>query len=82
MKSSMRATKSFTIESEISEYVANTRGEASASQRVNELLHRAIIEEQYEKLEAEATAFFADATAGRAGTKAFQEAALRTFDRD
>jgi hypothetical protein len=78
----MRTTKSFTIETEISEYVANTRGEASASERVNELLHRAIIEERYEKLEAEAASFFADTKRGRDETRAFQKAALRTMERD
>ncbi|MGA8366323.1 MAG: hypothetical protein ACLQMT_00255 [Candidatus Acidiferrales bacterium] len=78
----MRTTKSFTIEAEISEYVTNTRGEASASERVNELLRRAIIEEQYEKLEAEAAAFFADTRTERAETRAFQKAALGTFERD
>jgi hypothetical protein len=78
----MRTTKSFTIEKEINEYVASTRGIASASERVNELLRRAIIEEQYEKLEAEAAAFFSEPEQGRPETRSFQKAALRTFERD
>jgi hypothetical protein len=42
-----------------------------------------MIEEQDEQLEAEAAAFFAAGrTAFRNGTRDFQEAALRTFDRD
>ena len=78
----MRISKSFTIEPEISNYVDETKGEQSASDRVNDLLRRAMIQEQYERLEAEAAEFFAGANSGRAGTKAFQKASLRTFGRD
>ena len=83
MKSTMRMSKSFTIDPDINDYVATTKGERSASERVNELLKQAILNEQYERLEAEAAIFFADAnTRSRRGTRAFQEAALRTFTRD
>jgi hypothetical protein len=41
-----------------------------------------MIQEQYERLEAEAAEFFADAEGGHAGTKAFQKASLRSFGRD
>jgi hypothetical protein len=51
-------------------------------ERVNELLRRAMVEEQCERLEAEAGAFFARETRGRSEAKAFQKAASRTFDRD
>ena len=79
----MRMSKSFTIDEEIDEYVANTRGDRSASDRVNELLRRAILQEQLEKLEAEAAAFFGDArNAGRMGARAFQRASMRTLARD
>ncbi len=36
----MRIPKSFTIEPEISKYVDETKGERSASDRVNDLLRR------------------------------------------
>lgn len=78
----MRLPKSFTIELDINEYVDETKGDRSASDRVNELLRRAIVQEQYDVLEAEAAAFFADAKADRSETKALQKAALRTFGRD
>jgi hypothetical protein len=78
----MRISKSFTIEPEISNYVDETKGERSASDRVNDLLRRAMIQEQYERLEAEAAEFFADGEGDRAETKAFQKASLRTFGRD
>jgi hypothetical protein len=82
MNSSLRMAKSFTIEPEINDYIASTKGNQSASERVNELLKRAMLEEQYERLAGEAAAFFAEADKGRSGAKAFQKAALRTFDRD
>jgi hypothetical protein len=41
-----------------------------------------MIQEQYDRLAAEAAEFFADAQTNRAGTKAFQKASLRTFGRD
>jgi hypothetical protein len=83
MKSAMRMVKSFTIEPEVNDYVASTKGEQSASERVNELLKRAIMDEQYEKLEAEAATFYGTTrAAGRTGTKAFQTAALRTLSRE
>ena len=78
----MRLAKSFTIELDINEYVAETKGKRSASERVNELLRRAMIQEQYDRLEAEAAEFFSAAKADRAEAKAFQKASLRTFGRD
>jgi hypothetical protein len=75
--------KSYTIDPEIDEYVANTKGDLSASERVNALLRRAMIQERNEELEAEAASFFAPAPGKhRKGTLDFQKAALRTFDRD
>jgi hypothetical protein len=78
----MRLAKSFTIESEINSYVDETKGERSASERVNELLRRAMLQEQQERLAAEAAEFFADADGDRAESRVFQKAALRTFGRD
>jgi hypothetical protein len=78
----VRLTKSFTLDAEINEYVDTTKGDRSASERVNELLRRAMLEERYEQLEAEAAAFFAHAAGDRSEAKAFQKAASRTFDRD
>jgi hypothetical protein len=81
----MRLAKSFTIEPDLNEYVEETKGDTSASERINGLLRRAMIQEQYDKLEAEAAEFFADAGAtgaDRAEAKSFQKASLRTFGRD
>jgi len=77
----MRNIKSFTIDPEIDEYVSATKGDRSASERVNTLLRRAILLEQLEGLEAEAAAFYS-MPHSRAETKAFQKASLRTWNRD
>jgi hypothetical protein len=79
----MRIAKSFTIDPEISEYVADTRGDRSASERVNDLLRRAMQQERYDRLEEEAKAFFSSAgVKERQETRAFQKAAVRAFERD
>jgi hypothetical protein len=83
MREATRLIKSYTIDPEVDEYVAATKGEHSASERVNALLRRAIIQERDEKLEVEAAAFFAPAQRKRRrSTLELQKAALRTFDRD
>ena len=81
----MRIAKSFTIEAELNEYVEETKGDASASERINQLLRRAKVQEEYDRLELEAAEFFADASskgADRAEAKSLQKASLRTFGRD
>jgi hypothetical protein len=54
----MREVKSFTISKDILEEIALTKGEASTSERVNELLRRALDVERREALEQEAAEFF------------------------
>lgn len=80
----MRTAKSFTIEEDVNEYVASTKGDRSASERVNELLRRGISQEQEERLEREAAAFFSKnpRTRSRKEIRAFQQASLRTLSRD
>ena len=78
---SSKVARSYTIDPEVESYVSSTKGEQSASQRVNELLKRGIAQEKYEQLDREAAAFFTSET-GRTETKAFQKAARRTLERD
>lgn len=78
----MRLAKSFTIDSEISSYIEKTRDGRSASDRLNEMLRRAMLQEQYERLEAEAAEFYRTTNAKRAGTRSFQKASLRSLGRD
>ena len=80
--SSSKLPKSYTIEPDVNNYVEATKGGLSASKRVNELLKRAIIQEQYEQLEREAAQFFAAEAGDRSETKAIQRAARRTLERD
>jgi len=54
----MRKAKSFTISDEILTEIASTKGTGSTSERVNELLRRALELERRERLELEAAEFF------------------------
>jgi len=78
-----RATKSYSIDQGIHAYVVRTRGSASASERVNGLLRRAIEDEQDAELEREAAEFFsAVPQTARREAKAFERAAKRSLARD
>ena len=77
-----RSSRSFTIDRSILEYVQRTRARRSHSERVNELLHRAIAQEQQEALEREAAAFYgAESKEERAETRAFAAASMRSITR-
>ena len=79
----MRSSKSFTVDRSILDYLQRTRSSRSRSERVNELLRRAILEEQYEALEKEAAEFFAVAArTERAESRAFAAASQRSITRD
>jgi hypothetical protein len=83
MKTATRMIKTYTIDPEVDQYVAATKGAHSASERVNALLRRAMLQEREEALDAEAAVFFASRQGkGRRDALDFQKAALRTFDRD
>ncbi|HEX5483215.1 MAG TPA: hypothetical protein VFZ08_11385 [Terriglobia bacterium] len=58
MGNSTKSGKSFTIDREISQHISETKGDRSASERVNEMLKRAMREELDSKLEEEAQAFY------------------------
>lgn len=80
----MRVTKSYSIDRSVDDYVRRTsRGRRSVSQRVNELLHRAIEIEEEASLEKEAARFFGSLGAEeRAETGAFQKAAVASITRE
>lgn len=83
MSSTVRLAKSYTIEPDVTEYIDETKGEMSASQRVNELLNLAIEMEQLEAFERQAEKFFSNPrNTDRENTLAFQEAAIRVQARD
>jgi hypothetical protein len=77
-----RSSKSFTVDRSILDYLQRTRSSGSRSERVNELLRRAILEEQYEALAREAAEFFAVAgKTERAESRAFAKASRRSMTR-
>ncbi len=78
-----RTAKSFTLDREVSDYVTRTKGDQSASERVNQLLKRAMLQERYDRLEAEAGTFFASVKdSERKETRALQAASIRSITRD
>lgn len=79
----MRQAKSFTISKDIIDEIANTRGARSTSDRVNELLRRALDLERRDRLEKEAAEFFANDGEDSAGERAaYQRASRQTLSRD
>jgi len=83
MGKASRFSRSFTIDRSILDYLQRTRSSRSRSERVNELLRRAILDEQYEALEREAAEFFGAAgTRERGDRKAFAAASRRSIARD
>ena len=82
-RATARSSSSFTIDRSILDYLQRTRSQRSRSERVNELLHRAIRLEQYEALEQEAAQFYATAAKkDRAETRAFAKAGRRSLARE
>jgi hypothetical protein len=83
MRKYMRKSTSLTLDAETVAYVRATKGDRSTSGRVNDLLKRAMLLDRYEKLEAEAAAFFvSEAPVERKGRRALQKAAVRSLSRD
>ncbi len=79
----MRRTQSFTIDNSTLEYLERTRSHRSRSERVNELLHRAIRVEQDEALGKEAAEFYTGAgKRERAEARAFAQATRRSLSRE
>jgi hypothetical protein len=82
MGKATRFSTSFTVDRSILDYLRRTRSKRSRSERVNELLRRGILQEQYEALEREAAEFFAAAgKPERAESRAFAAASRRSITR-
>lgn len=63
--------------------VERTKGDRSASERVNELLKLALKLERHDELEREAAVFYSTTSPKeRQEERAFEKASLRTFTRD
>jgi predicted CopG family antitoxin len=77
----MRVAKTFTISDEILMEIANTKGKESTSERVNELLKRALELERRECLEQEAAEFFATQEDDVRERAAYQKASKAAMSR-
>ena len=79
----MRIAKTFTVEESLLAEVERTRGTRSTSERVNELLKRALEQDQRDELEREAALFYSVANQeGRQEERAFQEASQRSMAKE
>ncbi len=77
----MRIPKTLTVEESLLAEVERTRGDASTSERVNELLARALDLERQDNLEREAARFYSGMR-DRREERSFQKASLRSIARD
>jgi hypothetical protein len=79
----MRIPKTLTVEDSILRDIERTRGGRSTSERVNELLRRALDEERRRELENEAAVFYSVASRkDREEERAFQRATRRALRKD
>jgi Arc/MetJ family transcription regulator len=77
----MRIPKTLTLEESLLADVERTKGERSTSERVNELLKRALDLEREHELEREAARFYSDMS-DRQEERSFLKASLRSITRD
>ena len=77
----MRQAKTFTISEDVLIEIANTKGARSTSERVNELLKKALELERNERLEREAAEFFANHPEGAREREAYQKASKTVLSR-
>jgi hypothetical protein len=82
MKSALRKTRSFSLDPDVLSEVERTKGQVSASERVNHLLRYALDMERKASLFQEAAQFFKTAPDDREERRAFQKANLQTWVRE
>jgi hypothetical protein len=76
----MRVPKTLTVEESLLAEVERTKGDVSTSERVNELLARALEMERQDELEREAALFYSGVE-DRREERSFQKASLRSITR-
>ena len=81
-RAALRKTRSFSLDPKLLSEVERTRGDISASERVNQLLSYALEMERKAALYAEAADFFAGAADDREERGDFREASLRSWERE
>lgn len=77
-----RKTRTFSLDRNILAEVKRTKGALSESERVNRLLRRALELERRAALDAEAAIFFGSGRGDRAERRAFESAAVASWNRD
>jgi hypothetical protein len=77
----MRIAKTLTVEESLLAEVERTKGEGSTSERVNQLLTRALDLERQDELQREAALFYSGAQ-DRREEVSFQKASRRSITRD
>lgn len=78
----LRKTRSFSLAPDLLSEIQRTKGNVSASERVNQLLAFALEMERRADLYLEAADFFADVPQAREERRAFQGASLRSWKRE
>jgi len=81
MRSAVRKTRSFSLDQSILLEVERSKGNSSASERVNQLLKYALETERKASLYQEAAQFFSSAPEDRQERRAFQKASLKSWSR-
>jgi len=82
MRTTIKATKTFSLDRDILASVKKTKGTASESERVNQLLRTALDLEIKAARDREAADFFAAAPKERRERRAFQKASLTALARE
>lgn len=81
MRTTLRKTRTFSLDPDVLTEVERTRGNASASERVNHLLKTALEMERKSALAEEAAEFYNSAPEDRQERRAFQRAGLKSWSR-
>jgi hypothetical protein len=82
MRAAIKATKTFSLDRDILANVKKTKGTASESERVNQLLRTALDLERKAARDREAADFFAGRPKDRKERRAFQKATLTALARE
>jgi len=81
LPSNLRRTRSYSLDPRVVAEVQRTKGQASASERVNQLLRYALEMERKASLAEEAAEFFGNIPHDRQERGAYQKASLKSWAR-
>jgi hypothetical protein len=82
MSGSAKVAKTLSLERDLLRLVEQTKGKASSSQRVNDLLKAGLEAERRRSLEEEAAEFFHSDKDDRSARRAFQAASIKSLSRE